>query len=224
LENAERGELTLRCYSWEVTTVSLGYFQRAEQRLEHAPSRTCPLVRRASGGGALVHDTDRHELTYSVAVPRLPRLGRAPQVVYDTFHGSLIRALSEFGVAAESCPDNGPAPQPAPFLCFLRHAAGDVMVGPHKVAGSAQRRGPTALLQHGSLLLSRSAGAPELPGVAECSGAELAAADFRAAWLATLRQSWPVTWQIGELSPAEVMRVRHKVAEKFGHASWTGRR
>src|SRR5581483_3820230 len=56
----------LRIYAWEEPTVSLGYFQRIGERESHPPSRACPLVRRPSGGGAIVHD---REITYALAIP-----------------------------------------------------------------------------------------------------------------------------------------------------------
>ncbi len=56
LSAASRRTVTLRVYQWEVPTLSLGYFQPHAQREQHASSRHCPLVRRATGGGAIVHD------------------------------------------------------------------------------------------------------------------------------------------------------------------------
>src|SRR5689334_21696416 len=63
---AEAGVATLRLYQWSEPTLSLGYFQAAAERKTHQPSLTCALVRRASGGGAILHD---RELTYSLALP-----------------------------------------------------------------------------------------------------------------------------------------------------------
>src|SRR5882724_9809402 len=60
------GIATLRLYQWSEPTLSLGYFQPAADRQTHPASRECPLVRRASGGGAILHD---RELTYSLAIP-----------------------------------------------------------------------------------------------------------------------------------------------------------
>src|ERR1700682_6410647 len=66
LEHAASGGWTLRFYSWIEPTLSLGYFQAHRDRRTHTASRGLPLVRRASGGGAIVHD---HELTYSLSGP-----------------------------------------------------------------------------------------------------------------------------------------------------------
>ena len=62
---ADSGVATLRFYQWNEPTLSLGYFQAATDRDQHPASRDCPLVRRASGGGAILHD---RELTYSMAM------------------------------------------------------------------------------------------------------------------------------------------------------------
>ena len=52
-----------------------------------------------------------------------------------------------------------------PFLCFLRKDANDIVSGPVKLVGSAQRRRRGAILQHGSIVLRRSEHAPEIVGV-----------------------------------------------------------
>ena len=51
---ATDGVATLRLYHWNEPTLSLGYFQAAEERERHQASTNCPLVRRASGGGAIL--------------------------------------------------------------------------------------------------------------------------------------------------------------------------
>jgi lipoate-protein ligase A len=48
----------------------------------------------------------------------------------------------------------------------------DVVLGPNKVLGSAQRRRRGAILQHGSLVLQTSPQAPEVPGLTELTGRE----------------------------------------------------
>src|SRR5262245_3748574 len=87
---ATEGLPTLRFYEWERPTLSLGYFQSAADRVHHAASRECPVVRRASGGGAIVHD---RELTYSIAVPQANPRSAAAAELYDSFHETLVQAL-----------------------------------------------------------------------------------------------------------------------------------
>ena len=112
----------------------------------------------------------------------------------------------------------------APFLCFLRHTQGDVLLGEHKIAGSAQRRAAGAVLQHGSVLLSRSAAAPELPGIEQLAGRALSWHALQTRWLTQLMQVWPVRWRPATLEDAERRQAEDKVGDKFGHSRWTERR
>ncbi|NJL93384.1 MAG: hypothetical protein HC915_06460, partial [Anaerolineae bacterium] len=59
---------TLRLYGWQPACLSLGYAQRAEDvDLDRLRSRAWTLVRRPTGGRAILH-TD--ELTYSLSFPQ----------------------------------------------------------------------------------------------------------------------------------------------------------
>src|SRR5688500_2618026 len=80
---AERGIATLRLYRWSEPTLSLGYFQAAGDRIQHPASLGCPMVRRASGGGAIIHDS---ELTYSLAIPQPDVRAHAATDLYEAVH------------------------------------------------------------------------------------------------------------------------------------------
>lgn len=212
----------LRFYFWSAPTVSLGYFQRYADRQSHAASRDCPLVRRSTGGGAIVHDL---ELTYSftTAVPTHVRSGLADY--YDAFHGTLIQELAERGVDARSCPA---APsrkgEDEPFLCFLRRAEGDVLIGDSKIAGSAQRRRHGALLQHGSVLLQRSAAAPELAGIAELSSVVLDPKELAECWVKRVAAKLGLTLRRDSPTSCEKEAAERICGRQYGHPSWTNRR
>ena len=45
----QTGRLTLRIYSWQAPTLSLGYFQRHAERAAHVESQGCDWLRRSSG-------------------------------------------------------------------------------------------------------------------------------------------------------------------------------
>lgn len=83
---------TLRFYGWSPATLSLGYFQRRADRAQHAPSAGCAMVRRASGGGAILHD---RELTYSLVLPAGHSLAAQPKPLYRAVHQSLVDLLAE---------------------------------------------------------------------------------------------------------------------------------
>ena len=52
---ADGGPATLRFYQWSEPTLSLGYFQPYADREQHEASRELTVVRRSTGGGALIH-------------------------------------------------------------------------------------------------------------------------------------------------------------------------
>ena len=87
----ETGEITLRFYRWNTATLSLGYFQKLADREQHSDSKDCPIVRRSSGGGAIVHDD---ELTYSLCVPTSGAIAKANADLYDTVHHAIRKSLA----------------------------------------------------------------------------------------------------------------------------------
>jgi lipoate-protein ligase A len=223
LESAARGDRpTLRLYRWAPATLSLGYFQRAVDRGMHAASSRCPMVRRSSGGGAIVHD---NELTYSLTVATRGRDSWQAGHLYDAFHHTLVDAFAQLDIDARLVDD--PQRQPLsrqPFLCFLRHGLGDVLAGETKVVGSAQRRRKTGLLQHGSILWGRSDYAPELPGILEVSGRQLASAELIDQWIPRLCNRLDIRLEEGVLTERERRRASDLASEKFGHPRWNEKR
>lgn len=154
----------LRWYQWEAATLSLGYFQKAVDLPKNDQQWSAlPVVRRLSGGGAILH---HHELTYSCALPASHPLTNDPYQVYLAMHNAIIEVLRPLGfdvrLRATRFGKDGPAEA---FLCFSRGDEMDVVIGTDKVLGSAQRRRRGAVLQHGSLVLRRSQLAPQFPGL-----------------------------------------------------------
>lgn len=218
----QSGGCCWRFYRWQPPTLSLGYFQTYPSRLEHAASLGCPAVRRPSGGGAILHD---RELTYGLVVPRRHPLGAQRHRLYETVHNSLIEVLAAAGIRAALC--QGPDRRgrvPEPFLCFQRRAAGDVLVGPVKIAGSAQRRSRGAILQHGSVLLARSAAAPELAGLADVAGTPIQQEQLAGDWLDRLAERLALTWHREPLSDGERERAADLVRTKYGSDRWNRHR
>ena len=94
------GIATVRFYAWREPTLSLGYFQSHAVRAGHAASAPCTVVRRASGGGAILHD---RELTYSIALPHWHELADRVEKLYFAAHETLIETLAELNIAATLC-------------------------------------------------------------------------------------------------------------------------
>jgi lipoate-protein ligase A len=221
---AADGPCTLRFYQWEEPTLSLGYFQTYVDRQQHAASRDAAIVRRASGGGAILHD---HELTYSFAVPSRHPLAIDRLRFYQAVHTTLIETLAQWDIATALFAESE---QPAikdksqPFLCFERRSPGDVVLDGVKIAGSAQRRCRGAVLQHGSILLAQSQAAPELAGLKELTGRTISPTELIEAWLPRLTEALAISLQSGSLSESERRRAETLAAEKYATPFWTERR
>ena len=146
---------TLRFYRWDEPTISLGYFQKHEDlALQDGIIQQMPVVRRQTGGGAILHDD---ELTYSLVLPlNEPKQLTNIENLYQLVHDGYLATLAKLGVRAEyrGGTDSGNA-QRGPFFCFARRHRLDLVVDGDKLLGSAQRRIRNAVLQHGSLILRR---------------------------------------------------------------------
>ena len=223
LLSAPRSGSTLRFYQWEEPTLSLGYFQSAAERSQHEASAGCPIVRRSTGGGAILH---HHELTYSFVTPLSQRDKSASEPLYLAFHETLIEAFAELSIQATLFPNKSfqQTGDFEPFLCFQRRSAGDVLHAGAKICGSAQRRQKEALLQHGSVLLRRSEFGPELPGIADLSKVVLTAEKLAESWLPRLENRLELHFQPGELTPLERSTADRLAEDRFGADSWSSRR
>lgn len=247
---ADEGNATLRFYTWSEPTLSLGYFQPHAERTAHAASGSCPVVRRPSGGGAIVHD---RELTYALSLPAGHPLAQSAQRLYTAVHTAVIETLEHWLAPGSGEPsarrlvmvcnreqqgqrhggDAAAQTSGEPFLCFERRANGDVILtGPdcdhdsrgHKILGSAQRRRQGALLQHGSLLLATSRAAPQLPGLSDLIDRPLAAMELANSLAAAVTRKLCLI-DAGTQLPASVISAAARIeADKYASPAWTLRR
>lgn len=219
---AESGQTALRFYSWSEPTLSLGYFQKLADRNLHQPSQKCPVVRRSSGGGAIVHD---RELTYSFATPIRDRLQASAGQVYDLFHQTLLDTLANLKISTRLATKRDVASAVTnAFLCFERRSVGDVILGTRKVCGSAQRRHANCLLQHGSVLVTKTEYAPELPGITDLSQRDLDVVTLKANWIDRISDERGFDVETSGFSRAEVAKIRGIADRRFGASGWLHRR
>lgn len=146
---ADQGKSALRFYTWTPATVSLGYHQRqwpAHWSQLRWQGRPLALVRRPSGGRAVLHQGD---LTYAIA---LPLHNQRRQDCYRRICDGLIAGWRQLGVDLHyGTAGRGYIHRPD---CFGTATAAD-LVTPEgfKLIGSAQLRRGHGLLQHGSMRL-----------------------------------------------------------------------
>jgi lipoyl(octanoyl) transferase len=213
------GVASLRFYTWDVPTLSLGYFQSHADRLADPLRADVAWVRRPTGGAAILHHL---ELTYALALPAGPPW-HTTESWLCRFHHAVAAALKGFGVESHAvvC---GEERKLGPFLCFQHQTPGDLLVGGHKVVGSAQRRPHGATMQHGSILLRRSAHAPALPGIAEVSRVHAAEADLERAIVQALRKDTGWTFEPGDWTAAEQTAAKELECTKYATPDWNAKR
>ncbi len=209
---------TLRFYKWEPPTISLGYFQKySEYEALPPPAGELAVVRRTTGGGAILHD---REWTYSLTLPVAhPLLSENVARLYELVHDALIDTLSLLSVRAQRCgfTDDSSAGR-GPFFCFDRRHSLDVMLGGQKLAGSAQRRTPQAILQHGSIILSNRYEQHHVAAITE--HIDLDDQTLLTPFINGLEQRLGAKLQKGTWSEDELARAE-ELAAKYGGNEWT---
>lgn len=214
----------LRFYCWSQPTLSLGYFQRQCDRDRHLESQAIACVRRATGGGAIVH---HHELTYSLLVPVANSQAGPRLDLYRQVHEAIVDTLQAFGVAATPFRRTGvdtPTDLEDSFLCFQRRTDEDLIVSGYKVLGSAQRKTRDAILQHGSLLLRTSSFAPQLPGICELTSRAISAEQVVEGLAPRFGRRLGILWTEDSVRREESKRATEIEAERFGDPGWMYRR
>ncbi|MEN9275053.1 MAG: hypothetical protein Q6K17_00770 [Gloeomargarita sp. GMQP_bins_5] len=139
----QRGDIAgaVRFYQWQPVAISLGYHQRQWP----AHWEQLPLIRRPSGGSAVLHQGD---LCYAVVLGVSP--GTYRQQV-ERIQNWLIQGWQGLGLSLH--PGQDP-PQPGVGSCFAQATRTDLVIATgHKFIGSAQLRRGQSLLQHGSMAL-----------------------------------------------------------------------
>ena len=121
----------LRIYGWSPGAVSIGYFQSIQEEvdLEKCSKIGVDVVRRLTGGGAVLHEL---ELTYSFITKQYPQ---NIMESYSWICEAIVISINRLGFDASFIPLN------------------DIVVKGKKVSGSAQTRRKGVLLQHGTVLL-----------------------------------------------------------------------
>jgi len=221
--HAGQSAATLRFYRWIEPTISLGYFQRYEEFLaQDEEIRSLSMVRRQTGGGAILHDD---EITYSLVLPIKDKVGSTDIAdLYQLVHDAFIAILQTRGVHIDyrGGQESGNS-QRGPFFCFAREHRLDLLLERKKLLGSAQRRMKHAVLQHGSLILGRNfeqqPSAQLRPAIDNPSALDEIPTDVAE----RIGKQLDLVIQSGELSGLELERVTELEA-KYAGAEWNRQR
>jgi lipoate-protein ligase A len=148
---------TVRFYGWNPATLSIGYFQKAQEvDGEALQQEGIGFVRRPTGGRAVLHDK---ELTYSIIVSETyPGIPRNVTEAYRVLSEGLLQGFRALGLSAEmvqlaSDDEKEKYASAGSAACFDSPSWYELVVEGRKIAGSAQVRQKDVVLQHGSILL-----------------------------------------------------------------------
>ncbi len=129
---------TLRFYTWDPPSLSLGFHQALEPAWQHLP-----WVRRPTGGRAVWH---AGELSYALTVRGFEGSTLA---VYARLCAFLVRGFGELGI--ELAYGRGGRDYVRNSGCFTSATSADLVYQERKLIGSAQVRRGAVRLQHGSI-------------------------------------------------------------------------
>lgn len=240
----------LRFYRWRRPTLSFGRHESVHDawRRDQPEALGWDVVRRPTGGRTVLHAS---ELTYSVVVPQ--RAVGGARHLYRSVHEGLAAGLTRLGVPVEVASRRQRAPGLDAGPCFAVPVDGELEVAGRKLVGSAQARIGSALLQHGSLLLSNQQGLlmhsaeprrsarpgqtkvprPVLAGVVALDELMLelpSLADLIAKLGEGLAQTLPGVWPnshsraLPDTLPAEFTTAEARLLRHYRDSEWTWRR
>jgi len=229
---------TLRLYAWDPPTISLGHGQRLDARIDEAAAARLGvgMVRRPTGGSAILHEGPESELTYSVVAGDGDFPGAEDLLgTYRWIGAALCDGLRALGAAAEMVAVQPSDPATMPTFCFARTGSYEIEVAGRKLVGSAQRRQGSAFLQHGAVMLTahpdRLASVfPGMKGDDPLQGMTTVAAalgrrpsfDEVAEHLADgFRRAHALALAAGGLTADEFAQAERLVADKYATDAWT---
>lgn len=166
LEIAEAGESApiLRIYGWNEPAITIGYHQVFDRAVDTGKLGGMPVIRRVTGGRALLHDDG--ELTYALAgnFIRYPVLGKSLGDSYRIISQAIVLFYGMIGweasISRRDNPIRSSGSRALQKGCFAAVSRYEIIVGGEKVAAGSQRRSRRALLQHGAIKITAPSSHP----------------------------------------------------------------
>jgi lipoate-protein ligase A len=233
---------TLRLYSWEPYTLSLGRAQPvADADTDKINTRKWGLVRRPTGGRAILH---ADELTYAVCAPEDDEIVHGGVLEsYRKISRGLLEALAFLGITADSLPKSNRLSERNPNpVCFQDPSDYEITFGGMKIIGSAQARRNQGILQHGAIpLFGDISRITQVLSFSEKGSRVIAAANLkeRAATLTDIigkkvsresvskaielgfSKAHQIEWMEGSLTIGETKLAQELFKNKYANSVWT---
>lgn len=154
LEQFQRGDLpTLRLYTWNPPTLSMGKSQKLDSiNTPWCRNHGIDIVRRTTGGQAVLHGQD---ITYSlIGDAHSARFSGGILKIYQTLSQVFFHFFQALGLSPQLQPHSRrQRAEQASQVCFAVPSAFEILVEGKKIIGSAQRQTSQGFLQHGTIPL-----------------------------------------------------------------------
>ncbi|WP_134698582.1 biotin/lipoate A/B protein ligase family protein [Ammoniphilus sp. YIM 78166] len=240
---------TVRFYTWDPSTLSIGYFQKEKEINHEAVARFgLGFVRRATGGRAVLHD---QELTYSVVVSEnYPGMPSQVNEAYRVISNGLLSGFQRLGFHAEmvslaSEEEKAKYASMGSSACFDSPSWYELVVEGKKIAGSAQTRQKGTILQHGSILLDwdvdklfevlnfsservmermKQSFLEKAVAINHLSDRVVSLEEARTAFFQGFQEGLDVDLIPGELTEDERLLAEQLAQEKYGNSEWNFKR
>jgi lipoate-protein ligase A len=233
---------TLRLYGWHKPSVSIGYFQKImDVDVAYCAKKNIPLVRRLTGGRAILHGD---EITYSFSSKTTSGLFfKGILDSYKEISAAFCLALSKMGISPELEPSRASGGLRFSGLrsrnpsCFQSVSYGEITINGGKVIGSAQKRWTDALLQQGSIPIvtdgDDAAKVFRLDTAQKVKDSFIGLRDvlpgfmpeeFKETVRISFEETFDVKFDVLSLSPEEISMARKLEAERYSSHEWNFKR
>jgi len=199
----------LRFYNWKCAGVTFGYSQRYKavmSALSAGENRAPAAVRRPTGGGIVVHETD---LTFSFIFPA-PEVYFEPVKTYNRLHSAISAQYSQLGLnfdlLGEATADyavNDPV-----MNCFSKPVSMDMLYNGKKVLGGALRKFGSRMLYQASF---------------QAEDARSRADFHRNVILKALGREYGIRWHSTGADQATIERISSLARLKYATPAWNER-
>lgn len=217
---------TVRLYGWEKPAISIGFhqsLQKSEINTDYCERTGIDLVRRPTGGRAVLHG---HDLTFCIAINEedLPPHYRKVLDSHLWLMSGIQRGLNLLGMEADIGPENGSTRDKLSADCFAHIAPCDLRIETRKVAGAAQVRKWGALLEQGSIPCKEcSVDYIQIFGNSSANQAPLRVSFMSARQAVSLgiTEVFEVILEPSAMSQAEIDLAQRLSLDKYSNEKWT---
>jgi len=232
VQHGHTGFPVLRLYGWSPSAITLGRYQAIECiNRDACRIDGVGLVRRITGGGAILHD---NELTYSVVLPAdNPEMPESTAGSFKKINAFILETYRSLGLKPVYARDAGrDIPPGRTDFCFSGNEDFDILIEGKKIGGNAQRRVRGALLQHGSIPLSVDTDRVKryfrdpvdtgnFTSLGEASGREIGIDELSRAVMDAFRNVMGVDYYAQEIEDSEEDIIRALALNKYSSGQWT---